>query len=47
MKWYIFDAIKNGEMMREKIPAETKKKAITELERLGYTEIKIERWYNG
>ena len=41
MKWYWFTARKNGERRRERIPAENEAEAISELEKMGYTDIVI------
>ena len=39
--WYWFTARKNGEDRRERIPADSKAEAISELEKIGYTDIVI------
>ena len=41
MKWFWFTARKNGERRRERIPAENEAEAISELEKMGYTDIVI------
>lgn len=41
MKWYWFTARKDGEDRRERIPAENGNIAISELQRLGYANVKI------
>ena len=41
MIWYWFTARKNGESKRERIPADSKAEAISELEKMGYTDIVI------
>ena len=41
MKWYWFTARKNGESRRERIPADSQAEAISELEKMGYTDIVI------
>ena len=41
MKWYWFTARKNGEDRRERIPADSKAEAVSELEKMGYTDIVI------
>ena len=41
MIWYWFAARKNGEDRRERIPADSKAKAVYELEKMGYTDIVI------
>ena len=41
MIWYWFTARKNGEPRRERIPAGSKAEAVSELEKLGYTDIAI------
>ena len=39
MVWYWFTARKNGESKRERIPADSQTEAISELEKMGYTDI--------
>ena len=41
MTWYWFTARKNGESMRERIPADSQSEAVSELEKLGYADIVI------
>ena len=41
MKWYWFTARKNSEPRRERIPADSQGEAVSELEKLGYTDIVI------
>ena len=41
MIWYWFAALKNGEDRRERIPADSKDEAVSELEKMGYTDIVI------
>ena len=41
MKWYWFTARKNGESKRERIPADSQTEAVSELEKMGYTNIVI------
>ena len=41
MKWYWFTARKNGEPRRERIPADSQSEAVSELEKMGYTNIVI------
>ena len=41
MKWYWFTARKNGESRRERIPADSQAEAISELEKMCYTDIII------
>ena len=41
MKWYWFTARKNGESRRERIPADSKTEAVSELAKMGYTDIVI------
>ena len=41
MTWYWFTAQKNGESRRERIPADSQTEAVSELEKLGYTDIVI------
>ena len=41
MVWYWFAARKNGEDRRERIPADSKAEAVSELEKMGYTDIVI------
>ena len=41
MKWYWFTARKNGESRRERIPADSQAEAVSELEKMGYTDIVI------
>ena len=41
MTWYWFTARKNGERKRERIPADSQAEAVSELEKLGYTDIVI------
>ena len=41
MIWYWFAARKNGEDRRERIPAGSKAEAVSELEKMGYTDIVI------
>ena len=41
MKWYWFAARKNGEPRRERIPADSQSEAVSELEKMGYTNIVI------
>ena len=41
MKWYWFTARKNCEPRRERIPADSKAEAISELEKMGYADIVI------
>jgi len=46
LKWYVFKAKnKEGEKVTEKIPAYSEKEAIEEIEKLGYTKIKIQYDY--
>ena len=39
MTWYWFTARKSGEDRRERIPANSKAEAVSELEKMGYTDI--------
>ena len=41
MIWYWFTARKNSECRRERIPADSKAEAVSELEKMGYTDIVI------
>ena len=41
MIWYWFAARKNGEDRRERIPADSQTEAVSELEKMGYTDIVI------
>lgn len=41
MTWFWFTARKNGEDRRERIPADSKVKAVSELEKMGYIDIVI------
>ena len=41
MVWYWFTARKNGESSRERIPADSQAEAVSELEKMGYTDIVI------
>ena len=41
MKWYWFTARKNGESRRERVPADSQAEAVSELEKMGYTNIAI------
>lgn len=41
MQWYWFTARKNGESRRERIPADSQTEAVSELEKMGYTDIVI------
>lgn len=41
MTWFWFTARKSGEDMRERIPADSKAEAVSELEKMGYTDIVI------
>ena len=41
MVWYWFTARKNGKHIRERIPADSKDEAVSELEKMGYTDIVI------
>ena len=41
MVWYWFTARKNGESRRERIRADSQGEAVSELEKLGYTDIVI------
>ena len=41
MIWYWFTARKNGESRRERIPADSKAEEISELKKMGYTDIVI------
>ena len=41
MKWYWFTVRKNGEDRRERIPADSKTEAVSELAKMGYTDIVI------
>ena len=41
MKWFWFTARKNGESRRERIPADSQSEAVSELEKMGYTNIVI------
>ena len=41
MIWFWFTARKNGEHRRERIPSDSKAEAVSELEKLGYTDIVI------
>lgn len=41
MIWYWFTARKNGEDRRERIPADSKADAVSELGKMGYTDIVI------
>ena len=41
MVWYWFTARKNGEPRRERIPADSQSEAVSELEKMGYTNIVI------
>lgn len=41
MRWYWFTARKNGESRRERIPADIQAEAVSELKKLGYTDIVI------
>ena len=41
MKWYWFTARKSGEFRRERIPADNQDEAVSELEKMGYSDIVI------
>ena len=41
MVWYWFTARKDGKYIRERIPADSKAEAVSELEKMGYTDIVI------
>ena len=41
MVWYWFTARKNGKHIRERIPTDSKAEAVSELEKMGYTDIVI------
>ena len=41
MIWYWFAARKNGEDRHERIPADSKTEAVSELAKMGYTDIVI------
>ena len=41
MVWYWFTARKTGKHIRERIPADSKAEAVSELEKMGYTDIVI------
>ena len=41
MVWYWFTARKNGKHIRERIPADSQTEAVSELEKMGYTDIVI------
>ena len=41
MEWYWFTARKNGKPRRERIPADSQSEAVSELEKMGYTNIVI------
>ena len=41
MVWYWFTARKNDERRRERIPADSQAEAVSELEKMGYTDIVI------
>lgn len=41
MIWYWFTARKNGERRYERIPADSKVEAVSELEKMDYTDIVI------
>ena len=41
MVWYWFAARKNGKHIREIIPADSKTEAVSELAKMGYTDIVI------
>ena len=41
MVWYWFAARKNGELRRERIPANSQDEAVSELEKMGYADIVI------
>ena len=41
MVWYWFTARKNRKYIRERIPADSEAEAVSELEKMGYTDIVI------
>ena len=41
MVWYWFTARKTGKHIRERIPADSQTEAVSELEKMGYTDIVI------
>ena len=41
MVWYWFTARKNGKHIRERIPSDSQTDAVSELEKMGYTDIVI------
>ena len=41
MVWYWFTARENGESRRESIPADSQAEAVSELEKMGYTDIVV------